>query len=240
MKKFSHLEQIRKPWEAEWQDIADFVHPKRAIFDWNKDRKGEQTTTKIYDSMGQDCNKIRAQALQGYVTSAASAWFRLEFENDEIMQLPGARRWIQEIERRFYAIFRESNFYESIYNMFLDEGAFATAAMYIELDSETREVIFSTRHLKEIYITENRYQKVDTVFRRSYMSARELIKTFGEEKFDEEFRERAKNLPYEQHKVLHAVFPREDRDIYKIDKLNKKYASIYILEDRKRKLREGG
>lgn len=240
LNKLKWLEDVRKPWELEWQDIADYVRPQRAVFDWSKDRKGERTGTKIYDSVGQDSNKLRAEGLQGYVTSAASAWFKLGFEDDNISELPGARLWIQEVEKRFYQIFRESNFYKAIYDMFLDSGAFGTAVMYIELVVATGKVKFSTRHLKEIYISEDKYQIPDTIMRRFYMSAMDLIKTFGEEKFDEGFLERAKNKPYEMHKVVHAVFPREDRDFYKIDQINKPFASIYILEDERLLLREGG
>ncbi len=240
LNKLKWLEDVRKPWETEWQDIADYVRPQRAVFDWSKDRKGERTGTKIYDSVGQDSNKLRAEGLQGYVTSAASAWFKLGFEDDNISELPGARLWIQEVEKKFYQIFRESNFYKAIYDMFLDSGAFGTAVMYIELVVATGKVKFSTRHLKEIYISEDKYQIPDTIMRRFYMSAMDLIKTFGEEKFDEGFLERAKNKPYEMHKVVHAVFPREDRDFYKIDQINKPFASIYILEDERLLLREGG
>jgi len=238
--KLKWLEDIRKPWEAEWQEIADYVHPKRANFDWDKDRFGERIGTKIYDSMAQDSNELRAEGLQGYVTSAASAWFRLGFEDEDIGKLPGAKAWIEEVEKKFYSIFRRSNFYEAIFNMFLDYGAFGTAVMYIELDPKTGKVVFSTRHLKEIYIEEDKHQRADTIYRRSYMSARDLIKTFGEDKFEEGWLERAESRPFEQHLVLHATFPREDRDFYKIDQLNKPVASIYILEKGKILLREGG
>ncbi len=51
--------------------------------------------------------------------------------------------------------------------------------MYIE-DDEEDIVRFSTRHIGEVYISENNKGKVDTVFRKFKLTARAAIMQFGE------------------------------------------------------------
>jgi len=240
MQKFSYLERERQNWETEWQEVADFVSPRRSNFQWNKEDRGKRTGTKIYDGTAQGALQLLADGLLGYLVSPSSDWFRLAFENSKIGDLPGARLWLQEVEKVLYWLFNHSNFYESISQIFMDGGSIGTATLYIEEDLNESGIHFSARHPKEVYVEENRYGHIDTVYRRYYLPMREAIKAFGKDKFDESFIERAEDEPYTPVKVLHIVVPREDRDFLKIDQKNKAYASIYILEEDRKLLREGG
>lgn len=240
LSKFSYLEKERKNWETEWQEIADFVNPRRSNFNWNTEDRGKRTGTKIYDGTAQNALQLLADGLLGYLVSPSSNWFKLTFENQKIGDLPGARMWLQEVEKILYWLFNHSNFYESISQVFLDGGSIGTATLYIEEDLNEDGIHFSARHPKEIYVQENRYGQIDTIYRKYYMPAREVIKAFGKDKFDDSFLERAKNEPYTPVVMLHVVVPREDRDYLKIDQKNKPYASIYIMEEDRKLLREGG
>lgn len=240
MQKFSYLERERTNWENEWQEIADFVNPRRAHFQWNKEDRGKRTGTKIYDGTAQGALQLLADGLLGYLVSPSSNWFKLTFENQKIADLPGARVWLEEVEKILYWLFNHSNFYEAISQIFMDGGSIGTATLYIEEDLNENGIHFSARHPKEIFAEENRYGQIDTIYRKYYMPAREAIKAFGEDKFEVSFIERAKDEPYAPVIVLHIVTPREDRDFLKIDQKNKPYASVYILEEDRKLLREGG
>jgi len=56
----------------------------------------------------------------------------------------------------------------------------------------------------------------------------------------ETFKNRMEKDPYKEYVCIHAIFPRKERDITKIDNLNKAYANIYVLEQEKCILEESG
>lgn len=56
----------------------------------------------------------------------------------------------------------------------------------------------------------------------------------------ETFRNRMEKDPYKEYVCIHSIFPREERDITKIDASNKAYASVYVLDGEKVILEESG
>jgi hypothetical protein len=239
-KRFSQLEDRREYFSTTWEEIGTYVIPRRANLDFDESRRGEKRTEEIYDSTAQQALVLLADGLQGYCTSPTTTWFNLKFENERIMEKKAVRLWIQEVERVLYGILRRSNFYETISETFMDGGSLGTATMYIEEMLERKSINFRSMHPKEIYIAENIYGQVDTVFRKFYLLNKDALKYFGEDKFDERDVKTMKDQPYEQDIYKHAVFPREDFDRGKKDAKNKPFASYYWKDNGTRLLKEGG
>ena len=122
--------------------------------------------------------------------------------------------------------FNRSNFQQEIFELYHDLITFGTAAMFIEEDEEDI-VKFSTRHINEIYISENDKGRIDTVFRKFKISARAALQKFGQDASDN-IVTTARKDPYEEVEILHVVYPRTDFDPKKQDKTNMPFASVYI------------
>ena len=227
--KLEALKQARAEWEPEWQEISDFVLPRRSDFN-DETQKGKRLTTKMYDGTAHSAAQLLADGLQGYMTSPNSKWFKLAFAESGKDAEDDAKEWLEAVEQRFTSLFDRSNFYDIVSQIFLDGVTLGTATMYTEMDMEAEGLYFTCRHQKEIYIATDRYGRVDTVFRVYKQAKRNIVKRFSENLKDE-YIEEAKNQPYEEDSIIHAVFPREDREAFKMDKVNKKYASVYILQD---------
>ena len=240
IQKFSNLKKARLPWEHDWQDISRVILPRRE--DWSEvANRAERIGTNIYDGTAMGAASILANGFTGYVLSPNVPWFRLSTEDPDMIDgVPGAREWLEHVEKIMYGEFRRSNLYEQAIEFFRDGSTIATATMYIEESRRNGRLRFSTRHPKEIFIAENDEGDVDTVFRRFHMTARAMAQKFGYEALSDVAKNMAENSPYETIPVIHGVYPREDRDVTKRNAKNKRYASSYLEEDGKNILRESG
>lgn len=238
MKRFASLETQRVTWESHWQEIGDYVVPRKA--DINKVRSpGDKRSELIFDGTAGLAAELLAASLHGMLTNMSTKWFSLQFQNDELNTNDEAREWLGDVERVMYGAFARSNFNEQIHELYHDLITFGTAIMFVEEDDEF-ELGFSTRHISECYVTENDKGRVDTVYRKFKMPLRAAINRFGADKMSAKMLKKERERPYDMITLLHAVYTRDDRDITKVDAGNKPVASVYIDPEEKVILSESG
>lgn len=245
LKRFSSLQQQRSNWESHWQDIADFIVPRKA--DITKKRTaGDKRTEQIFDGTAIHAAELMAASLHGMLTNASTPWFHLRFTNDEFDRDDQAKEWLQSATDIMYQEIHRSNFHEAIHELYADLVTFGTAVMFIDAqqpekgDGWSSLLRFSTRHIAECYLSEDDQGRVDTVYREFKMPARAVAKQFGEENIGKHIGKILKEDPYELVKLVHVVMPRTDRDAKKLNSLNMPYASIYLDPEDKIILSEGG
>ncbi|MCH8476378.1 MAG: head-tail connector protein [Wenzhouxiangella sp.] len=240
LQKFERIKKLRQPWEEDWKDITRFILPRRENWEDTANR-GKKIATSVFDGTAIGAASLMANGFVGYVMSPNVPWFRLTFEDEELLQIEGVKEWLQMVEKTLYSDFRRSNIYEEAIEYFRDGGTVATATMYCEDRIDTNTLRFSTRHPKEIYIAEGEDENIDTWFRKFWMTARSLEQKFGYDNLSQAVKNLCEKNPYEHVPVIHAVFPREDRDVTKLDNKNKPFASIYVEADAEHSvLRESG
>jgi len=141
----------------------------------------------------------------------------------------------------FYHMMATGNFYAAVWQSFLDASHSGLASMIIEADKIEKTFNFRTFAPKGSYIATNSKNVVDTYFHHFTLTARDIIEEYdGDGKIPEDFKNLAKEKPYRRYEMIHAIIPRKDRDVFKIDSINKPYASIHILMSKKILLRESG
>ena len=225
LKRYDRLKSQRQNWESHWQEVADYMMPRKA--DVTKSRsKGDKRTELIFDSSPLQAVELLAASLHGMLTNPSTPWFSLRFKQDEMENEDEAKEWLESATETMYTAFNKSNFQQEIFELYHDLITFGTAAMFIEEDDEDN-LKFSTRHINEIYIAENDKGKIDTVFRKFTLSARAAIQKFGENVSRNIQTVNAKD-PYEEVDIIHAVYPRKDFDPKKQDKGNMPFESVYL------------
>jgi len=224
LKRFDRLKSQRQNWESHWQEVADYMQPRKA--DVTKSRsKGDKRTELIFDSSPLQSVELLAASLHGMLTNPSTPWFSLRFKEDEMENEDESKEWLESATETMYAAFNKSNFQQEIFELYHDLITFGTAAMFIEEDDEDL-LKFSTRHINEIYIAENEKGRIDTVFRKFKLSARAAIQKFGN--VSPSIANTAKKDPYEEVEILHAVYPRSDFDPKKQDQSNMPFESVYL------------
>lgn len=224
LKRYDRLKSQRQNWESHWQEVADYMQPRKA--DVTKTRsKGDKRTELIFDGSPLQSVELLAASLHGMLTNPSTPWFSLRFKQNDMENEDEAKEWLEDATEVMYSAFNKSNFQQEIFELYHDLITFGTAAMFIEEDDE--DILkFSTRHINEIFIAENDKGRIDTVFRKFSLSARAVMQKFGDVSMN--IATKANNDPYEEVEILHAVYPRSDFDPKKQDKQNMPFESVYL------------
>jgi hypothetical protein len=236
LRRQAELEQRRIHFEYTWDEIGEYILPRREKYRTSKSVKGERYGRNIYDSTAVQAAQIACDGTQGHMVSSSFRWLALmmrDFEDDH-----DVRDWLQEATDELYQALNNSNFYEMMNEFIMDGWTIGTATMYIEEDPVKMRPTFRTIHPREAYIAENHYGAIDTVHRKFFLTARQALQAFGP--YDERVVLMAQKQPHEEIEFLHAVFPRSDRDPAATDALNMPFASYYIDKGRGLLVRQGG
>ena len=225
LKRFDRLKAQRQNWESHWQEVSDYMIPRKA--DVTKTRsRGDKRTELIFDSSPLQSVELLAASLHGMLTNPSTPWFSLRFKEDGMENEDEAKEWLESATEVMYAAFNRSNFQQEIFELYHDLITFGTAAMFIEEDDEDL-LKFSTRHINEVYVSENDKGRIDTVYRKFKLTARAALQKFGNNA-SEHIVTTANKDPYEELEILHVVYPRTDFNPKKQDKDNMPFASVYI------------
>ena len=224
--RFGRLKGQRQNWETHWQEVADYMMPRKA--DVTKRRsKGDKRTELIFDSTPLQAVELLAASLHGMLTNPSTPWFSLKFKDEQLQDDDEAKMWLEGATNTLYSVFNQSNFQQEIFELYHDLITFGTAAMFIEEDDDDT-LKFSTRHINEIFIAENEKGRIDTIFRRFKISARAAIRQFGD--VSTAISKVNQRSGYDEVNIIHAVYPRNEYNPDKQDKQNMPFESVYYEE----------
>ena len=242
-KRCSALESDRATWEDHWQDILDYVMPRKADVTFVR-AKGSKRTEILFDSTAITANNLLAASLHGTLTSPSLPWFTLKLRDEELMEDRDVQLWLEDSARRMYDTFNESNFNTEVHELYLDLCSVGTGSMFVEEGNngfETEGIHFNTLHIAEYFIQENINGQVDTLYRKYKLTARQAIEEFGEDNLGEKIIEASKNKPDKMFNFIHAVEPTKDYE-RALGKANTKlpFHSCHVCVEDKMVVRTGG
>jgi len=243
-KRLDKLEADRGTWESHWQEILDYVMPRKAEITFLRSR-GEKRTEVLFDSTAITANNLLAASLQGTLTSPSLPWFSLKLRDDDANKIRDIQIWLEDTARRMYAVFNESNFNTEVHEMYLDLCSVGTSAIFVEEANEgflQGGLHFNTLHIAEYFIQENSTGRVDTLYRKYKMTARQAIQEFGEDNVGTKIKEAVKAKPDTQFNFIHAVEPTPDyeRSVGMKAKTKLPFHSCHVCFEDKMVVRVGG
>ena len=237
LKRLETLAAQRKTWENHWQEIGDYIVPRKADVTVSRSA-GDKRMEKVYDSTAIHAAELLSASLHGMLTNPSTRWFDLEYKDANLNTDDEAKEYLESLVDIMYAEFKRSNFAEQIHELYHDLITFGTGVMMIE-DYEGG-VRFSTRHISECYLSEDEWGRIDTVFRKFKMTLRACSKKFGDDMMSDKRLKEMQKDPYKEVEIIHVVSPNDGRDYNKSDNQNMAYKSCYIDPESKQILRESG
>jgi len=234
LKRLEQLDSGKSQWTSHWQEILDYVMPRKAEVSINYS-KGAKRTDKLYDSSAIHANTLLAASLQGTLTSASLPWFHLRVRNEELNESREVQVWLEDCRNRMYKSFNSSNFNTEVHEFYLDICSIGTSC--IEVEEAEEGFNFRTLHISEYFIAENHKGQIDTLYRKFEYTARQAKQRWGDAcgpKVDDVL----KDNPDKKLTFVHCVMPSADYAMKKTTKLP--YVSIYICKDDKTVVGEGG
>jgi len=242
-KRYSEMSSDRGTWEDHWQEILDYVMPRKADVVFVR-VKGDKRTEVLFDSTAITANNLLAASLQGTLTSPSLQWFHLKIRDDEINQDRDVQLWLEDSAKKMYDVFNQTNFNTEVHELYLDLCSIGTGCLFVEEGNKGYDIDsihFKTMHISEFYIGENVSGYIDCLYRRYKLTARQAIQEFGEENVGPKIQEAARMKPDKKFDFIHAVEPTEDYE-RALGKSNTKlpFHSCHVCEQDKMVVRTGG
>lgn len=221
------------------QECAEVMLPRLAEFT-GAQTPGSKRMQRVYDSTGIHSNELLAAGLHGLATNPAMRWFGLRMTDPALNDNDEIKKYLSDSEQimRAHMYAPGSGLTTALHENYLELGCFGTACMFIGERSDGG-LLFQARPLKEVLIAENNDGEVDTVFRSSKMTVRQIDQQWPGKASPKVLKMLAEK-PDELIEVVHAVMPRTDRNPGKKGQDNMPFLSCYFEYDTEHELGEGG
>src|SRR5574342_503230 len=244
-KRWQDLLTARSAREQEWADIIALIVPhKRA---WRPDdlrEPGEKTTRRLFDSTAIHAHKLLAASLHGTLTPSTQPWCSLVMRDEALNDQQPVKEWLEDTADRIHKALRQSNFNNAVHEMYLDLTSFATGCLFVEekepqAGGQFAGLRFRSFGIGEYVLSNNWEGRVDTVFRKLRLTARACAQR-PQWTLSKKVSDLARSKPDTWIDIIHATFPRTDRNVASQRASQRPWASVYFELDTKHKLEEGG
>jgi len=167
-------------WRPHWQDIADYLLPRRVRWNNSTDRnRGDKKNQKIIDSTATLAYRTLRSGMMSGITSPARPWFRLSTPDPDLAEYGPVKYWLHVVTTRMREVFLRSNFYKALPTVYGDIGGFGTAAAALMEDAA--DVIRAYGFPLGSYVLATSERSVVDTFVREYtMTVRQVVTRFGE------------------------------------------------------------
>ena len=210
LKRYDRLKSDRTNWDTMWEELATFLMPGKIDFITTSTR-GTKRAAEVYDSTGIHALQILSASLHGSLTSPSTKWFGLRFREDQLNEDKEAKDWLEKCSMGIFQEFGKCNFSTEVAECYQDLVGFGTSALQFDVktkDAQFDGFNFKACHLAEVVISESEEGKVDTVFRKLKLTARQAYQKFGKDCGDKAMKALEKD-PDQVFEYVQAVFPRE-------------------------------
>jgi hypothetical protein len=134
-KMYDLLRSDRSSFDSHWQEIANFIQPRRARFTASDRNKGDKRNQNIINSQAKFAARTLQAGLHSGLTSPARPWFKLTVADRDLAKRDNVKKWLHDVTWRMSEIFNRSNVYQSLPTIYGDLGLFGTGAMSLVGDA---------------------------------------------------------------------------------------------------------
>lgn len=226
-RRLGELKTERSSFISHWQEIAEFIKPRKGRFFVSDRNKGDKRFSAIINSRASQAHKIAVAGMRSGTIPQTRPWFALETHDPDLMEAPGVKVWLDKVTRIMSSIYSESNFYEMASAWMSELILFGTAAMS-HVDDFNDVARFYTHTVGSYMIDTNDRYETDTLVRECEWTASKIVQRFGIENVSTPVKNaiEKKNLSA-WFPIVHFVEPNEDYRPSSSLAKNKAFVSVY-------------
>lgn len=178
LKRLGILQKEQSSWRSHWQELNDYVMPRRLRYLNSDVNKGTKRNDKIINITPIKAARTLSSGMMAGLTSPARPWFHLIPSDPKLASRNTVRMWLYEVERRIREVFNRSNLYNCLPLVYTDLGVFGTSCMLVEEDDEdiVRGYVLP---VGQYYLANSARMAVDTVYREFQLTVSQLVERFG-------------------------------------------------------------
>ena len=202
----------RASFDPQWQDLMDFVAPRRGRRWVGDGNRGEKAMAKIVNSVAtRSVRDLQAGMLAG-MASPSRPWFTFAVQDRELDAREDVREWLDGVAGDVRAVLAQSNFYTTLGQFFGDEAVFGTGALSI-LEDETDIIRCYLHPVMSYAVAADAGGRIVTFGREYRCTVRQLVTRFGRDAVTSYVREMWDRGVTEQWiDVCHVIAPNDAFD----------------------------
>lgn len=237
--RLSVLEDKRKTYENIWDKAAELCYVDSRIYVEDKNRK-ERMIQNVFDSTARNALTYFMSSLKSILVPSTELWHRIKSSNPTLEEDSEVYAYLQKVTDILFKVryAPRSKFSSEVDIMLSQIGIYGIGVMYLE-DGMDGSIIYRCIPINEIYIDENRFGVIDTVYRKYKLTARQAYDMFGEN-LSKDIKDCLDLKPNQEFEFIHAVEPRKDRNPKAKDYTGMPIASYHIEKVSKKVVKESG
>lgn len=244
---FQQMSGMRSIWNSHWDEIADLVLPtyRNTFYPGTSNVAGERKTEKQLDSKPTTALNRFGSIMDSLLTPESRTWHILKPSDENLLKDRQVQLFFHLLNRRLFSLryAPEANFASQNKLVWKGLGAFGTGAIFVDSNPALPGLRYRAIHIGELYLRENHQGIVDTVIRRFSLTARQAMQVSAwEGRLPEAILKAAEDPKRRSQEFwfLHRVRPRDDMKPDALDARALPYESVYVAEEDKTVLQEGG
>lgn len=218
-KRWDRMYTEMSMWLSTWQDLTDFIMPRKSGQVLYQRTPGQTQTERLLDATAVHANELLAASMQGSLTSGSVKWFYYRVRGLAYGVDTDTDAWLDASGDTSYDELKQSNFAAESHEFYADLGCIGTAAMFMARKKAKpgfpwMGMCFKTLQPGSYCIDENEEGIVDTLYYKFKLTLRQAVQKWGVMKLPPEMRAAWGNGKDEEKDrewdFLHCVFPRSD------------------------------
>lgn len=244
LQKAQALKSARSNFETEWQEVSEIFRPTKANVTVSRSDGEKEHIRRLYESFPITAVSTLKSIVIGVFFNRSIKPIALTSGIEEINEDEEIAEWLTDFSD---IILKEmfdpkSGFEQALSEAVQDDIVFGTVGTNIEQGKE-HSVKYYTLPIENFCIAESKEGEIDYVVLSLKKTARQIVQEWGNKegaKINEIILKAAQEQPFKEFKIQLHIMPREERELGKIDKLNKKFAGYWIDETNKEMIEETG
>jgi hypothetical protein len=227
-RRWSALKSERSTFFGHWQELSEYIIPRRGRFLSTDVNKGTKKNSKIIDSTATMALRTLSAGMMSGITSPARPWFRLGTPDPELMESAEVKQWLYIVERRMRDIFSRSNLYNALQTVYEEMGVFGTGAVLVEEDADDTIRCYPFT-VGEYAVSLSDRLEVNTFYREFRLTVAQVVEWFGLANVSSTVRTQFTNHHLDKWvDIIHAIEPNIDVNQGMSDNQNMPYVSVYF------------
>jgi hypothetical protein len=205
--QLERLRTIFSSWKTHYKTIAQYLYPRKVRFDTSEHNYGGKRNQKIINNTARTAHRTMASGMHAGITSPARPWFRLIFDDPELMKRRDVKVWLAELSDRMYTVLARSNCYKALPECYEDIGAWGITNMMV-LPDEQDVIRCEMQPIGSYFVALDKNKRVRRLFRERIFTVDQMVKEFG-----------------------HAQCSRTVQNLYDTNQLEEQFAVINVIEE---------
>lgn len=232
---------LRSNFDSYWQSLHDYFYIEAEDVNTTYYPGSELNACYLYDSTTLEAADVLASGFMNYLTPPTSKWYGLSPKDPALRSNKDVCTYLEDVRDAVNASLNKSNFYNQMIASYKGSGVYGTSCMIEEEDVED-DVRFNSLPIKNTVLVEDGRGRVVQYFIEFEYTARQAESRWGRDKLTQNMQQEldGESESPAKHKFLLYIAKRFNREIQKTDRKNMPIEAVWIDQEGRQIIDEGG